>query len=57
MGNISPDDIKLLALAIAGPAVIVAVCIVTRGKERWLFMFGALFFIIVLAVLFGRGRW
>lgn len=57
MENISPDDIKLMALAIAGPAVIVVVCIIVKGKERWLFMFGALLFIILAAVLFSRGRW
>lgn len=57
MENISPDDVKLMALAIAGPLVIVVVCIIVKGKERWLFMFGALLFIILAAVLFSRGRW
>lgn len=57
MENISPDDIKLMALALAGPAVIVVLCVISTGRERWLFVFGAILFLVVLAVLFGRGRW
>jgi hypothetical protein len=49
--GISPDDIKLGMLALAGPVVITAVCIVARGKERWLFVFGFILFGVLLVGL------
>lgn len=52
--EIGPGDWKNIVLLLSAPVFITVCCIIAKGKERWLFMFGVIFFGVILVVLIAR---
>lgn len=52
--EIAPADWGNLVLLASAPVIITVVCLIAKGKERWLFVFGVLFFAVILIGLIAR---